>query len=140
MLKLVRYSLLFTLLGVLSLCVAACGPAKTITDTITEADFQQVQFICQDHGLYADFQPGKIVCSGEFEGKPVVIQLIPKISDGKGYFQVQLFTSGGEVLAPEDYAELNDELSQDTFSSQDGYAITSIVITHDDITITSSLK
>jgi hypothetical protein len=128
------------ILSLFAIGVWGCGPAETITDTITEDEFNQEEFICQDYGLSVDFQPGKIVCTGEVEGKSVVIEFLPELMDGYGYFQILRFSEDGVNLTSDVFADLNAELALDTYAPEEGYRMTSIIITEDDLTITSTLK
>ena len=114
-----------------SLCITACGPPETITETISEAEFQQEEFLCLDLGLNVDFQPGKIVCSGYLEGEQVVAEIIPKIEAGMMYFQILRITVEGEERSLDDFAEMNAELAMNYPSTtpDEGYAITTITIT-----------
>jgi len=120
--------------------MTACGPPETITETISEAEFQQEEFLCQDYALTVDFQPGKLVCSGYLEGDQVVVELIPKVEAGMVHFQILRFMVQGEERRLDDFADLNAELAKDTYSAEEGYAISSIIITDNDLTITSNLK
>jgi hypothetical protein len=128
------------ILSLFALGVWGCGPVETITDTITEDEFMQEEFICQDFGLTVDFQPGKMVCTGEVEGKSVVVEILPELKDGYGFFQIVRFSEDGVNLSSEEFAVLNAELAEDTYAPEDGYLMTSIIITDNDITITSTLE
>jgi hypothetical protein len=120
---------------------AACGPPETITDTITEEEFRQEEFLCQDNGLEVDFQPGKMVCSGELEGEQVVIEINAKAVDGEWSLQILRFSRDGVNLTPEEFADLSAGLAQETtITPEEGYAVTSIIITDSELTITQSLK
>jgi hypothetical protein len=119
---------------------AACGPPKTITNTYTEAEFQVEEFICQDNALNIDFQPGKIVCTGYLEGDQAFLEIVPKIEAGELYFQAQLFTLGGEDVSSDEVAELNEGMKEETYTTEEGYDITSVVITNDEMVITSTIQ
>jgi hypothetical protein len=128
-------------LVIISAFATACGPPETITETITEEEFRQEEFLCQDNGLEVDFQPGKMVCSGELEGEQVVVEIIAEVVDGEGHLQILRFSSDGVNLAPEEFADLSAGLAQETTITPDeGYAVTSIIITDSELTITQSLK
>jgi len=119
----------------------ACGPPETITTTITEEEFRQEEFLCQDNGLAVDFQPGKMVCSGELEGEQVVIEIVAKVIDEKGQLEIQSFSRNGVQLPAEDFADLSAGLAQETTITPDeGYAITAVTITDDELTIIESIK
>jgi hypothetical protein len=141
MLKLTKIVKTVLCLTLISVFVVACGPAETITDTITEQEFRQEEFLCQDNGLAVDFQPGKLVCSGELEGEQVVVEIIAEVVDGKGRLQVLRFSKDGTDLAPEEFADLSAGLAQETtFTPEEGYTVTSIVITDSELTITQNLQ
>jgi hypothetical protein len=140
MIKLTETIKIVLCLALISAFAVACGPPKTITDTITEAEFAQEEFLCQDYGLAVDFQPGKMVCSGEVEGKQIVVEIMAEVVDGNGRFQILRLTADGVDLAPEELADLNAGLAEETLTPEEGYAVTSIVITDSELTITSSLK
>ena len=118
----------------------ACGPPETLTDTFTEDEFRQEEFLCQDHGLEIDFRPGKLVCSGELDGEQVVIEIIAEVVNGEGRLQILRFTKNGTNLPHEEFADTNTALAEDTWTPEEGYAITSIVITDNDLTVIRNLK
>jgi hypothetical protein len=120
--------------------VTACGPPQTLTDTITEEEVRQEGVLCQGYGLELDLQPGKIVCSGEAEGKQAVLEIIVEMVDGNGVPKILRASVDGVDLTPEEIADLNAGLAEDAWTPEEGYAVTSIVITDNDLTITRSLK
>ena len=138
--KFIKIANLITYFVLITVLIAACGPPESITETITEAEFQREEFLCQDYALTVDLQPGKLVCNGYLEGDQVVIELIPKVEAGMAHFQILRLTIQGEEKPLDDFAELNAELAKDTYSAEEGYSISSIVITDNDLTITSNLK
>jgi len=141
MIKLNKIIKIVLCLVFISAFVAACGPPETITDTITEEEFRQEEFLCQDNGLEVDFQPGKMVCSGELEGEQVVVEINAKVVDGEWSLQILRFSRDGVNLAPEEFADLSAGLVQETtITPEEGYAVTSIIITDSELTITQSLK
>jgi len=125
--------LVLSLLVVAALTVS-CAP-KTLTEVITEEDFKQDAFLCQDNGLEVDFQPGKIVCTGELEGQQVSAEITAELTGGGALLKIVRFTANGTDLAAGDYAHFNAELAKAPLVSPEGYAITSITITDKDITI-----
>ena len=141
MIKLNKIIMIILCLVLISMFAAACGPPETITDTITEEEFRQEEFLCQDNGLEVDFQPGKMVCSGELEGEQVVIEINAKVVDGEWSLQILRFSRDGVNLTPEEFADLSAGLVQETtITPEEGYAVTSIIITDSELTITQSLK
>jgi hypothetical protein len=138
--KLIKIASLMTCLVLIAVFTSACGPPETITETITQSDFQQEEFICQDYALNVDFQPGKMVCSGYLEGDQVVYEIVPKIEAGVLYFQVIRLTVQGEEMPTDEFAELNEGLAEETYSAEEGYEFSSVVITDDEMVITSTLK
>jgi hypothetical protein len=140
MIKLTKIIKIVLCLVLISAFAVACGPPETITDTITEAEFNQEDFLCRDYGLVVDFQPGKMVCNGEFEGKVVVVEIVAEVVDGNGRFQILRLTVDGVDLAPEEFADLNAGLAEETITPEEGYAVASVIITDSELTITSSLK
>ena len=141
MIKLMKNARLVFCLVLMAACITACGPPETITETISEAEFQQEEFLCLDLGLNVDFQPGKIVCSGYLEGEQVVAEIIPKIEAGMMYFQILRITVQGEERSLDDFAEMNSELAQEsTITPDEGYAITSITIADNELTITQNIE
>lgn len=135
--KLAKFVLCLVLLALLA---SACGPPKTLTDTISEEELRQEGFLCQGYGLELDFQPGKIVCSGEPAGKQIVIEIVAEVVDGKGVPKILRASEDGVNLTPEEFADLNSALAEDAWVPEEGYTVTSIVITDNDLTITRSLK
>ncbi len=127
-------------LVIISAFATACGPPETVTETITEEEFRQEEFLCQDNGLEVDFQPGKMVCSGELEGEQVVVEIIAEVVNGEGRLQILRFSRDGVNLAPEEFADLNAALAEEAWIPEEGYAVTSIIITDSELTITQSLK
>jgi hypothetical protein len=128
-------------LALVAVFTTACGLPETITETITEADFNadDPEF-CQDVGETADFQSGKIVCSGEFQGETVVFELTLEIVGRGARFQLQSLTADGKDASSEAFADLNAGLAEDVYMPEEEYAVTSVSITDDELTITSSLQ
>ena len=126
--------------ALVALFTAACGPPKTVTQSMSEAEFKQEAFLCRNNGLDADLQPGKIVCTGDLDGQSLVVNIVAEIVDGNIIFQIVDATADGKVLAPEEYADLNAEMAADIYYPEENYAITSVVITDSDLTITMQLK
>ncbi len=129
--KLVR--IVFSLLVVAAFTVS-CAP-KTLTEVITEEEFKQDAFLCQDNDLEVNFQPGKIVCTGELDGEQITAEITAELTGGKVLLKIVRFSANGMELAPEDYAHFNAELAKFSIASPEGYGITSIIITDKDITI-----
>ena len=61
-----RALLLFALASTM---VIACGPSQTITETITEAEFNEEAFAFYEGVFDADFQPGRILLAVRPRGK-----------------------------------------------------------------------
>ena len=132
------------LVGILFLffaLLAACGSPKTVVVKMSQEDFNQQKFLCQDYGLLVKFQPGKLLCYGEFEGEQMIIELVAEVVDGNGRFQIVRFTQGGEELGLQQLAELNAGMEQDLYIyPNEDYIISAIDITEDGLVVTSSLK
>ena len=94
---------------------------------------------CTGEGLALDLQPGKIVCSGPHEGQELVLELVPVVQGGKAYLQAQSMTLDGEDAPPQDLAETNEALAEDSYDPEEDYTVTAFTITHDSLTITSTL-
>jgi hypothetical protein len=122
--------------------VVACSSPETITETLTEAEFNAKEFPFREEGLVADFQPGKIVLTGEIEGVKVVAEMTVGIADNgeNFYFQLQRITVGGQEMPPADYADLSIGLAKDIYVPEDGYAVTDVTITDNEMTIINTLK
>jgi len=127
-------------LALIVVLITACGPPEIITETFAETEFAQAGFFCQDEGLTVDLQPGKLVCSGQFEGQDVVIELAAMITDTGMYLQIQKMSMGGADVSSEEFASTNDELKKDIYVTQEGYEVTEVTITDDELIVTSSLK
>ena len=135
-----RKRIILTTAIILSLFfLVGCGPKKTIEEKYSEEEFAQVEFFCQDNGLSVDFQPGLLVCSGIVDGEAIALELVPGISGGAGFFQIIRFIVEGENMAGSLFVDVNASLAQDTYTPEEGYEMTSIIITDDELTITSSL-
>ncbi len=128
-------------LAFIAIFTAACAPPQTITETWSEAEFNadDPEF-CQDVGETADFQIGKIVCSGQVEGKAVVAELTLEMVDGGVRFQLLRLTADGQNVPADDFAALNAIIIEEVYAAEEGYAVTSVSITDDELTITSSLQ
>jgi len=135
--KLVKLALFLSFIAVI---MAACGPPQTLTDTFTEEELRQEEFLCTGYGLELDLRPGKIVCSGELEGKQVVIEIVAEVVNGKGVPKILRASEDGVNLSPDEFVGMNAVLAEDAWAAEEGYAVTSIVITDNDLTITRSLK
>ena len=120
--------------------VVVCGPPKTVTETMTEAEFNAEGFVYDEKPFVADFQPGKIVLNGESEGEKAVIELGVHIVDGSAAFKL-LGVSVGEKALPQELFEIVDtDLSVVFHTPDDGYAVTDIAITDDELTVTATLQ
>lgn len=127
-------------LAVIAVIMIACGPPETIEETFTEEEVIEGQYIfCTDEGLALDLQPGKIVCSGPYEGQELVLELVPVVQGGKAYLQAQSMTLDGEDAPPQDLAETNEALAEDLYTPEEDYTVTAFTITHDSLTIVSTL-
>ena len=140
MMKTTKLAKFVLCLALLALLASACGPPQTLTDTFAEEELKQEGLLCQGYGLELDLQPGKIVCSGEAEGRQVVLEIIVEMIDGKGVPKILRTSTDGVDLTPEEITDLNAGLAEDAWTPEEGYAITSIVITDNDLTVTRSLK
>lgn len=118
----------------------ACGPPKTITETYTEAEFNGSDFPFQAEGLVADLQPGKVMVTGEIEGAKIVAEMTFEISDGKAYLQWQHMTVDGIEIGAEDLTNINKDMAEDIYTPEEGYAVTEVTATDDEVTITSTLQ
>ena len=135
-----RKSILLTAAIITSLIfLVGCGPAKSIEEKFSEEEFVQEEFFCQDNDLSVDFKPGLLVCSGVIDEEAIVLELVPAISGGAGYFQIIRYSIEGETMPGTLFADVNVSLAQETYLPEDGYEMTSIIITDDDLTITSTL-
>lgn len=134
-----RILIITLLVLILSLGLVGCGPAKTIEQTYTEEEFMQEEFFCQDNGLLVNFQPGMIVCTGVIDEEAIIFELVPEVTNGLGYFQIIRFMVEGESMPGNMFADVNEMLAQETYTADEGYQLTSIVITDDDLTLTSNL-
>jgi len=135
-----KKSILLTAAIITSLIIlVGCGPAKSIEDKFSEEEFIQEEFFCQDNGFSVDFKPGVMVCSGVVDEEAVVFEIVPMINGGAGYFQIIRFSIDGENMPGGLFADVNVSLAQDTYLPEEGYEMTSIIITDDDLTITSTL-
>jgi hypothetical protein len=128
---------LFLFFGLL----AGCGTPNTVVIKMSQKDFNQQKFLCQDYGLVVNFLPGKLLCSGEFQGEEVFIELIAEVVDGNGRFRITRFTQGGVEIGVQQLTELNAEMEQDLYIFPDeAYTITTIEITEDELIVTSTKK
>lgn len=134
---------IFKLIGYLGLLIflMGCGSDNTVTMSMDQDEFNQQKFLCQEYGLWVDFQPGKMVCSGEYQGEQVTIEIIAEAVDGNGLFKIVRFSQGDEEIGMQQLAELNKEMEQDMYIYPDEkYSITSIEITEDELIINSVKK
>ena len=127
-------------LALITAFTAACGGRKTVTETITEDVFNQEAGLCRNNGLTGDFQPGKIVCTGDIDGQAAVVDIVPQIVDGNVHFQIVTATADGAELAAEKYAELNADMAAEIKTPPEGYAVTSVEISDSEMTITMQRK
>ena len=103
-----RKSILLTAAIITSLIIlVGCGPAKSIEDKFSEEEFMQEEFFCQDNGLNVDFKPGVMVCSGVIDEEAIVLELVPAISGGAGYFQIIRYSIEGETMPGTLFADVN---------------------------------
>ena len=116
----------------------ACVPSNTITETATEAEFNEVGFEYAEGQFTADFQPGKIVLTGEIEGEETIIELGVEVVDGEAAFKLLSVTMGGEELAQDVFDQVDKDLSVVFHTPEEGYAVTDVTITDDEMTVTST--
>ena len=90
--------------------------------------------------MEVDFKPGKLVCTGLIEGEQVVVEIIPEVVDGMGFFRILRFSADGVNLSVDDLVELNDEMEAQPYYPEDGYLMTSVIITEEEMIITSDLE
>lgn len=131
---------IFLLFALLTAFITACGPPKTISKSMTEDEFNQTAFMCRNHGLIADFQPGKIVCTGDVDGQAAVVDITAEIVEGNIRFQIVKATADGGDLSPDKFAELNADMAVEAIEPEENYAVTSVVITDSEMTITMERK
>ena len=121
--------------------LAGCSSPKTVVVKMSQKDFNQQKFLCQDYGLVVNFLPGRLLCSGEFQGEEVFIELIAEVVDGNGRFRITRFTQGGEEIGVQQLTEMNTEMEQDLYIYPDeAYTISAIEITEDELIVTSTKK
>lgn len=129
-----------SILALVSAIVVACGPPQTITETVTEAEFNEEGFVYYDEPFVADFQPDKIVLTGEVEGKEAVVELTVEIVDGGTAFKLLGVTVGGQELAQEMFDAVDADLSVVFHTPEEGYVVTDVAITDDELTVTATLQ
>jgi hypothetical protein len=118
--------------------VIACGSPNTITEKTTEAEFNESGLEYADGQFTADLQPGKVVLTGEVEGEEMIIELGVEVVDGEAAFKLLSVTLGGEELAQDVFDQVDQDLSDVFYTPEEGYAVTDITITDDEMTITST--
>ena len=129
-----------SILALVSAIVVACGPPQTITEMMTEAEFNEEGVVTYDESFVADFQPDKIVLTGEVEGEKTVIELTVEIVDGEAAFKLLGAMVGGQELAQEMFDAVNADLSVVFHTPEEGYAVTDVAITDDALTVTATLQ
>jgi hypothetical protein len=131
------------LIALVSTIVVACGPPETIAETVTEAEFNEEGeegFGYFEEAFEADFQPGKIVLTGTVEGEEAVIEMTIEIVDGEAVFDLLSATVGGQEISQELFDAVDADLSVVAHTPDEGYAVTDVSITEDDLTITATLQ
>ena len=131
---------ILSILALVSTIVVACGPPQTITETMTEAEFNAEGFVYYDEPFAADFQPDKIVLTGEVEGKEAIVELTVEIVDGGAALKLLGATVGGEELSQEMFDAVDADLSVVFHTPEEGYAVTDVAITDDELTVTATLQ
>jgi len=116
----------------------ACGPSNTITETATEEEVNEIGFEYAEEQFTADLQPGKIVLTGEIEGEETIIELGVEIVDGEAAFKLLSVTMGGEELPQDIFDQIDKDFSTVFHTPEEGYAVTDVTITDDEITVTST--
>jgi hypothetical protein len=130
-----------TVLGIYGLVFAvtiACTGAKTIAETATEEEFNEIGFEYADEQFTADFQPGKIVLTGEVEGQEAIIELGAEVVNGEAAFKLLSITMGGQELGQDLFEQADADLSAVFHTPEEGYAVTDVTITDDEMTVTST--
>jgi len=140
MIKLNKITTILVCLAILALLITACGPAEEITQVLSEEQFQQEEQVCSGASLQGDFQPGKVVCTGQLEGEDVVIELVAQVVGGNAILQITSFTHDGTPFGPEDYADFNAEIAAEPTLPEEGYEFISVDISDTEMTFTSKLK
>ena len=138
--KLIQVVKILSILTLVSMIVVACGPPETVTETVTEAEFNEEGFFYYDAKFDADFQPGKIVLAGSVEGKEAVIEITLGIADGEAFFDLLSATLGGQELPPDLFDSVGADLSTAFYTPDEGYAVTDVAITDDELTIPATLQ
>jgi hypothetical protein len=121
--------------GLLITLAVACAPS-TLTETVSEEDFNKD---LDAEGFVADFQPGKIVLTGDVEGMAVVMEMTVDVVEGGVTAQITNVTVDGMPMDAEMFADVNAELSKSIFDDPN-YAVDSVVITDTDMTITATRR
>jgi hypothetical protein len=138
--KLIKATKILFLVALVSTVVVACGPPETITVTATEAEFNEEGFGYLGETFEADFQPGKIVLTGEVEGEEAVIEMTIEIVDGEAVFDLLSATVGGQEIPQELFDAVDADLSVVAHTPDEGYAVTDVAITDDELTVTATLQ
>ena len=122
-----------------TLFVVACGPPKTLVETITEAELNEE--VAED-GFAVDLQPGKIVMTGEVEGMNLVIEILARAEAGALVMELAKVEVNGESMPLEMFAgaDLDSDLTEIIYSENEDYEVTTIEITDTEIIVTSTLK
>jgi hypothetical protein len=138
--KMIQVVKVLSILTLVSTIIVACGPPETVTETVTEAEFNEEGFFYYDEKFEADFQPGKIVLTGNVEGEGAVIELTSGIVDGEAVFNLLSVTLGGQELSPDLFDAVGADLATAFYTPDEGYAVTDFTITDDEMTITATLQ
>lgn len=138
--KLIKAVEVVSILALVSAIIVACGTPETITETVTEAEFNEEGFFYYEEKFDADFQPGKIVLTGSVEGEEAVIEIAPGIVDGEVFFDLLNVTFGGQKLPQDAFDAVDADLSTAFYTPDEGYAVTDVAITDDEMTITATLQ
>ena len=140
MIKLSKCIQIALCIALIIIFTAACGGRKTIKETMTEDQFNLAAGLCRNHGLTGDFQPGKVVCVGDIDGKAAVVDVVPQIVDGNIHFQIVAATADGAALDAEKYAELNADMAKEIKTPPEGYAVTAVEINDTEMVVTLERK
>jgi hypothetical protein len=138
--KLIEIVKVLSILTLVSTIVVACGPPETVTETMTEAEFNEEGFVFYEEKFDADFQPGKIVLTGSVEGKEAVIEITLRIADGEAFFDLLSATLGGQELPQDLFDAVGADLSTAFYTPDEGYMVTDATVTDDEMTITATLQ
>jgi hypothetical protein len=138
--RLIQVGKILSVLTLVSTIVVACGAPQTITETVTEAEFNEEGFEYYEEAFEADFQPGKIVLTGTVEGEDVVIEMAIGMANGEAVFDLLSATIGGQELSQDLFDAVDADLSTVFYTPDEGYAVTGVAITDDEMTITATLQ